>query len=313
MTTAARAVWGRSCSSELKTSSSSTTTPAPTRPVTWLFAPACSATAVREPLVEMAKPWKNPAAMFDAPMPTISWLGSISSPRRAAKAVAVAIVSVSDTSVMPSAATKSGTRSLVLGPWHRRRRNTLGQWPGHLDAHGGESEHGGDDGGTDHGDEHGRDLLGEAGQHEQEDEHRAPEEEGPGVGLVEVGDELTDLVDEAVGVGGEAEELGELADDDRDAEAVHVADLHLLREQVGDEAELSEAEADLDEPDHDRHHPGQCDGLARVTAGNEQRGDRGEDQRRHRRIGTEHQHAGRPEDGVADQAGDGRVEARDRR
>ena len=41
------------------------TTPAPTTPVTWLLAPACSATAVRDPLVEMAKPWKNPAAMFD--------------------------------------------------------------------------------------------------------------------------------------------------------------------------------------------------------------------------------------------------------
>ena len=58
-------------------------------------------------------------------MPTISWSGSTSSPRRAAKLVAVAIVSVSDTSVMPTAPTRSGPTSdhLVQGsagtgtPW----------------------------------------------------------------------------------------------------------------------------------------------------------------------------------------------------
>ena len=65
--------------------------------------------------------------MFAAPMPIISWSASTSSPRRAAKLVAVAMVSVSDTSVMPMAATKSGPTSLVcvhgtLGsgmPWGR--------------------------------------------------------------------------------------------------------------------------------------------------------------------------------------------------
>ena len=104
MTTAASAVCGRSASSELRNRSSTATSPAPTTPVSWLFAPDCSATAVREPLVEIANPWKSPAAMFAAPMPTISWSGSTSSPRRAAKLVAVAIVSVSETSVMPNAA-----------------------------------------------------------------------------------------------------------------------------------------------------------------------------------------------------------------
>ena len=51
---------------------------APTSPVTWVFAPACSATAVREPLVLTGKPWKSPAAMFAAPIPIISWLPSTS-------------------------------------------------------------------------------------------------------------------------------------------------------------------------------------------------------------------------------------------
>ena len=97
MTTPASADCGRSASSELRKSSSTATRPAPTTPVSWDFAPDCSATAVRELLVEMAKPWKKPAAMFAAPMPIISWLGWSSSPRRAANADAVAMVSVSET------------------------------------------------------------------------------------------------------------------------------------------------------------------------------------------------------------------------
>ena len=44
-------------------------------------------------------------------MPAISWSGSAPSPRRAAKLVAVAIVSVSDTSMMPTAPIRSGPTS----------------------------------------------------------------------------------------------------------------------------------------------------------------------------------------------------------
>ena len=56
MTTPASADCGRSESSELRNRRSTATRPAPTTPVSWLFAPDCSATAVREPLVETAKP-----------------------------------------------------------------------------------------------------------------------------------------------------------------------------------------------------------------------------------------------------------------
>ena len=68
-----------------------------------VFAPACSATAVREPLVLTGKPWKKPAAMLAAPMPIISWLPSTSCPVRAANADAVEIVSASATTAIPSA------------------------------------------------------------------------------------------------------------------------------------------------------------------------------------------------------------------
>jgi hypothetical protein len=86
-------------------------TRAPTSPVTWVLAPDCSATAVREPLVLTGKPWKRPAARLAAPSPTISRLPSTSSPRRAAKDDEVEIVSVSATSAMPRAPAMSGTTS----------------------------------------------------------------------------------------------------------------------------------------------------------------------------------------------------------
>ena len=49
---------------------------------------------------------------LEAPIPTISWLASFSSPRRAAKLVEVAIVSASETSVIPIAAANSVPTSL---------------------------------------------------------------------------------------------------------------------------------------------------------------------------------------------------------
>ena len=85
--------------------------PAPTTPVSWLLAPDCSATAVREPLVEMAKPWKKPAATLAEPMPIISWFGLHLVATAGVRSSTVAMVSVSDTSVMPTAATSSGTTS----------------------------------------------------------------------------------------------------------------------------------------------------------------------------------------------------------
>ena len=123
--------------------------------------------------------------------------------------------------------------------------------------------------------------------------------------------ERLQLAEERVGVGREPEQLRQLSDDDRDPEAVHVADLHLFREQVGDEPELAEAEADLDQADEDRQHARQDDRRPRVSDDQQGR-DRGEDQRRDRGVGPEHQDPRRPEERVADQAGDRRVEARDR-
>ena len=111
MTIAASAEFGRFASRSGSRTSITTTSAAPTRPVTWLLAPLFSATAVREPLVEIGNPWNSPANALAAPIPIISWLAFTSSPRRAAKLVEVAIVSASETSVIPTAAASSAPTS----------------------------------------------------------------------------------------------------------------------------------------------------------------------------------------------------------
>ena len=172
------------------------------------MAPDCSATAVREPLVDTAKPWKNPAAMFAVPMPIISWFGSTSSPRRAAKLVDVAIVSVSDTNVMPIAATSIGPTSPKSVQGRAGRGRPSGRAPTVADV---EIEQRGDHGGPDDRDQHGGDLAREAGEDEEDRQRGQAEQERRRVALVEPGHERPDLVDEAVGIGREAAELGELA------------------------------------------------------------------------------------------------------
>ena len=84
--------------------------------VTWDREPACSATAVRDPLVLTGKPWKKPAAMFAAPMPIISWLPRTCSPRRAANADAVDMVSASATTAMANAPRRAAAHRSTR-PW----------------------------------------------------------------------------------------------------------------------------------------------------------------------------------------------------
>ena len=151
--------------------------PAPTTPASWLFAPDCSATAVRDPLVEMAKPWKKPAATLAAPMPIISWLGSTSSPRRAAKLDAVAMVSVRETSVIPAAASSSGPTSLKSVQGSSGRGRPLGSDPTVLTPWLARSKIADDHGRTHHRHEHGRDTSGQSGQAEEHDDHEDADDE----------------------------------------------------------------------------------------------------------------------------------------
>ena len=98
-------------------------------------------------------------------------------------------------------------------------------------------EHGRNDGRTHHRDEHRRDHLRHTREHEEHDEHRDADDECGGLGLVEVLEPRGDLAAERGRVGGEPAQLRQLTHDDRDRETVHVADLDLARQQIGDEPE----------------------------------------------------------------------------
>ena len=135
---------------------------------------AFSATAVRDALVDTAKPWNRPAAMFAAPMPIISWSGRPSRLRRAAKLAEVAIVSVSETRVMPSAAIDSGPTSPTFVHGTLGVGKPRGSAPTVDTPWADSSSDRRDDGGADDHDQDGRDA-GQPRQHDQRDEAgRAP-------------------------------------------------------------------------------------------------------------------------------------------
>src|SRR5262245_59237140 len=97
ITTAASAVSGTYASQGGATTSNSAIANAPTTPVSCVRAPAASATGVRDELLLIGMPWKNPAARLAAPRPTISWFGSTGSRMRAAYARDSTLVSANDT------------------------------------------------------------------------------------------------------------------------------------------------------------------------------------------------------------------------
>ena len=251
--------------------------------------------------------------MLAAPMPTISWSGSTSSPRRAAKAVAVAMVSVSDTSVMPTAAMSSGPDVLDARPGERRRRHTLGQGADRVARPPPARSSTADTtvAPTTATRTAGNRLVNRGSTSNTRQRRQAEDQRGR-IGLVQASEERLHLVDERVGVGREAEQLRELPDDDRDAEAVHVPDLHLARRAGRRRTRACRAPNPISmSPTRMAIMPANTMALpgSPVT---DQRRDGREDQGRDRRVGPEHEHPRRAEHRVADQAGDGRVEPGDR-
>ena len=186
--------------------------------------------------------------MLAAPMPIISWLGSTSSPRRAAKRTTVAIVSVSETRVMPTAAISSGPTSLSVRP---REATASGVPAAVTDGRewSARPKHGRGDGGADHRDETAGTVLVSCGQHEQDDEHAEPTTSAAACVSSRLSKNAWSSSRKPSASVEKPNSFGQLADDDRDRQAVHVADLDLARQQVGDEPELADAEADLDEAD----------------------------------------------------------------
>jgi hypothetical protein len=127
--------------------------------------------------------------------------------------------------------------------------------------------------------------------------HQAHGQRGPG-DLVEVQHEVHGL-DHLVGVlAAVACQVAELAQDDEDADAGDEADHHAVGDELGDPAELEQAERQLDQPDHQREHDEHAGALVRArlahgVAHGEGDGARG---------GDGH------EDGAGEQGADGRTD-----
>jgi len=111
ITTAPRIGWGRLRSAPGATTSSRAMVAAPTRGVSCVRAPAAMATGVRDALLLTGKPWKAPAARLAAPRAISSWLGSTTSPRRAASDCDSTVVSATVTRAIPNAPLNSSGRS----------------------------------------------------------------------------------------------------------------------------------------------------------------------------------------------------------
>ena len=314
ITTAASVGCGRSWRRPGKNSRMSAIAAAPTRPVSWVFAPACSATAVRDPLVLTGNPWNSPAARFAAPIPIISFCPSISSPLRAANDDAVEMVSVSDTRAIPSAPPASSPMSDSPMSGTVKGGNPWGSTPTTSTPRSARSKATAARMESHHGDEDAGGLRQPALQaHDHDQPEHADGECGPhGVPVGQSRDETRELGPEAVAVHREPEELRELADQDRQRQPVHVADDRGLRDQIGDEAQPGNAGGRDDGPDEECERGPERDCPRRVALRGDQREDGGGDHRPERRVGPQHQDPRGPEHGVGDKAEDGRVQARDR-
>ena len=265
ITTAARAAWGRSASRPLKASSKRVTSPAPTSPVAWVFGARLvghrGARAAHRDGEALEEPGGDVGEADADHLLVGLHLVAVAGGEAARGGDGVGERHHRDA----DRADEEGADVLPVREGQRRCGHPLGRTPTVATPCGGEVEHGRRDGGADHGDQHGRDPSGDARQDEEHDQHGDTGDEGGGVAAVEPLEEGLELVDEAARVGGEPEELGELADDDGDGQAVEVADADLAGEQVGDEAQPGDAEADLDEPDEDGEHAGEGDRARRVV------------------------------------------------
>ncbi len=158
-----------------------------------------------------------------------------------------------------------------------------------------------------------REHRPEALKHEDQRQARCPDRQRGADSLAALDrlGECDGLVEQAVCVHGEPEQLGQLTDKDGEREAVHVADLGRLREQVGDEAELEHAGEHRNRTDHERKCRSVRDGCLLAPVGSRERDDGCRDHRAERRVRPEDEDSGRAEHGVADQSEDRGVETGD--
>jgi hypothetical protein len=166
----------------------------------------------------------------------------------------------------------------------RQRADQLHAVPGEVeDARRRDREH--------HGHEHARDgrqhplQQDDRGDPGNADEQRCRD----GLTVRDPLDEAFELRDEAVRVDREAEQLGQLADENRQREPVHVADHRRLGQEIRHEAEACDAADHHDRPDDQPEHRGERHGARRVAVRTQERKDRRRDHRPERGVRAENE------------------------
>jgi hypothetical protein len=170
---------------------------------------------------------------------------------------------------------------------HGEAGQALGQLADEREVVGTEAEHGGKPDAGRYRQQHGRNTRRDAPS-DQDEAERTDAERQRGAVRLPVGQaahQFTHTVYEAVGVGGEAAQFGELADEDEQGNAVEVAVANRQRQQVGQVAEPSEAGSDAQQPGQDGQGRGQHRGSRRIGSGERKHG-RG-DQRGQRGVRSE--------------------------
>ena len=146
----------------------------------------------------------------------------------------------------------------------RRQREPLWQHADDRHAARRQVEQHGQDDRDDHGDEDARGPWRDPFEAEDDGQAEHTDRERPRVRHIEALDECLGLGDQPIRVGAEAEQLGQLADEDHHRETGQVAGPDRVRQQVGDEPEPADPRTQAHQPDEEGEHPRERDGLLLV-------------------------------------------------
>ncbi len=164
-------------------------------------------------------------------------------------------------------------------------------------ARSGKVQHADDDGRADHGDQDARHALVALEQQDHRQVPCADRERGP-VGL-SIHDRFGDgpqIFSGPAALDRKTEKLGQLADQYRQRDPVHVTVADRLGKQLGDEAQARYAGQDAHRPRHDRHHACKNYCSLRIAVG--QRQDYGQDDGSQGGVGTQNENSAGPEQGI---------------
>ena len=240
---------------------------APTTPVSWVFEPAASATGVRDELLLIGMPWKKPAARLASPE-TNHFLVGIdrrAQPRRIGAREHARVREghqghghASHEHRYQVVEADQGQHELGQTAWQRAEH-------GHAEA-ACQVQCGNEDGRAHHGDQDSGKLW--TPLENQNQRQRAGADRKRRDVRLSGGDRPAnrqDLPARTFGINRKAEQLGNLTQEHRQRDAVHVAVADRLREQFGDETEPRQAGGHADDARDDRHHAGQRDRAFRAA------------------------------------------------